>query len=91
MEIRYLGGRHRHRHGLMHDKFAIFDEDRVATGSFNWTPGAEYSNYENALTEDDTQVVEAFERQFNELWDKASPTTEAPLACARSSGGSSHE
>src|SRR5438094_6284768 len=51
--VRWLGGMPQSR-GVMHNKFALFDQDRVVTGSYNWTPGAEYANYENALLTDDS-------------------------------------
>ena len=55
----------------MHHKFALFDRKEVATGSFNWTPGAEYANYENALMIDDSGTVEAYNREFEMLWQRA--------------------
>lgn len=36
------------RHCLMHDKFAVMD-DKIWTGSFNWTVGANFFNYENVI------------------------------------------
>lgn len=69
--LRRLSGRSGHS-GIMHNKFAVFDHQRVVTGSYNWTAGAEHSNYENALLEDDPQVVRAYDRQFEELWNQAS-------------------
>jgi len=68
--LRRMSGRSG-RAGIMHNKFAIFDRQRVVTGSYNWTTGAERSNYENALLEDDPQVVRAYDRQFEELWEQA--------------------
>ena len=67
LEVRYIGGRSRRR-GYMHHKFAVFDQAKVVTGSFNWTPSAQHANYENALFEDDDRIVQAYARQFNELW-----------------------
>ena len=71
LDVRELAGREGHR-GLMHDKFAIFDEQLVVTGSYNWTRSAEHSNYENVLIEDDPEVVSKYHRQFSLLWNKAS-------------------
>ncbi len=68
--LRTLKGRSRHR-GVMHNKFAIFDQTRVMTGSYNWTRGAEYANYENLLLEDNATVVQAYTGQFAKLWEKA--------------------
>ncbi len=70
LQIRTLGGR-QGRHGAMHNKFAVFDRDHLVTGSFNWTSGAEYVNYENALFEDDLGIVNAYSDQFEVLWNKA--------------------
>jgi cardiolipin hydrolase len=56
---------------LMHNKFAIFDERLVATGSYNWTQSAERANYENLVLLDDLEVVARFEREFQRLWGKA--------------------
>jgi phosphatidylserine/phosphatidylglycerophosphate/cardiolipin synthase-like enzyme len=78
-EVRRLTGRSPSS-GLMHDKFAIFDHRRVATGSYNWTAGAEHSNYENVLLEDDPTVVDAYTRQFERLWNEASVDTRKPNA-----------
>ena len=70
-DVRYLKGRSRRGGGVMHHKFAIFDEQTLVTGSYNWTPGAQFSNYENALFEDDPHVVRTYRQQFEELWTKA--------------------
>lgn len=71
LNVRELAGRGGGR-GLMHDKFAVFDEHQVVTGSYNWTRSAEHSNYENILVEDDPEVVSKYHRQFALLWNKAS-------------------
>jgi mitochondrial cardiolipin hydrolase len=67
-EVRWSGGRL--PHGIMHHKFAVFDSDTVVTGSYNWTRGARRANYENALFEDDADVVKAYMQQFQMLWSK---------------------
>jgi cardiolipin hydrolase len=69
LEVRYLPGR---RGGVMHNKFMVVDQAQLLTGSFNWTPGAQYANYENILMEDDTGVIAAYGRQFDLLWSQAS-------------------
>ena len=70
-EVRWLGGKRREGHGVMHHKFVLFDRKKVVTGSFNWTPGAEYANYENALLIDDADTVDAYWREFDTLWRRA--------------------
>ena len=72
VSLRTLGGRDKRR-GMMHNKFAIFDHARVLTGSYNWSQGAEFSNYENALFEDDTDLVRAYSGQFADMWKDARP------------------
>ena len=55
-------------HGVMHDKFAIFDGNVIETGSFNWTVNGEKYSHENALFFDDPKLIEAFEKEFERLW-----------------------
>jgi phosphatidylserine/phosphatidylglycerophosphate/cardiolipin synthase-like enzyme len=71
-EVRWLGGKNAGEHGIMHHKFILFDQKKVVTGSFNWTPGAEHSNYENALLIDDPETVKAYAQEFDTLWRRAS-------------------
>jgi mitochondrial cardiolipin hydrolase len=70
-EVRWLGGKNSGGRGIMHHKFILFDQNQVVTGSFNWTPGAEHSNYENALLIDDPQTVKAYILEFDTLWRRA--------------------
>jgi len=63
-EIRYHLG-----FGLMHNKFAVIDGQRLITGSFNWTRTAEESNEENLLIIDDAATVARYAQRFNYLWD----------------------
>ena len=53
---------------LMHNKFAVFDDRLVATGSYNWTNSAERANYENLVFLDDPDLVARFRREFQRLW-----------------------
>jgi phosphatidylserine/phosphatidylglycerophosphate/cardiolipin synthase-like enzyme len=56
---------------LMHNKFAVFDDRLVATGSYNWTNSAERANYENLVVLDEPEVVSRFQREFIRLWREA--------------------
>ena len=56
---------------LMHNKFAIFDNRLVITGSYNWTYSAEHSNYENLVVLDDPLLVGKFQQEFRRLWREA--------------------
>lgn len=68
--VRILSGRP--PHGVMHDKFAIFDGKVVETGSFNWTVNGEKYSHENALFFDDLKLIQAFEQEFEKLWRSSS-------------------
>ena len=52
----------------MHHKFALFDNDRVLTGSYNWTRSAARHNRENVLVSDDLSLVRQYQAAFDDLW-----------------------
>lgn len=54
------------KHKIMHNKFAIFDNKDIETGSYNWTSSATKSNAENCMffAEQDGE----FSKQFKHLW-----------------------
>lgn len=54
--------------GIMHNKFAIFDDKLLLTGSYNWTKNAEFHNYENAIFTNDLNLIKSFKTEFNKLW-----------------------
>lgn len=54
----------------MHHKFALFDRQRLASGSFNWTRSASEGNEENLVVTDDARLVRAFAAHFDGLWEK---------------------
>ena len=54
----------------MHHKFAIFDGDQLATGSYNWTRTAFTSNNENLMVVEDRALLRAFQGEFDQLWAK---------------------
>lgn len=57
------------KHRIEHNKFIISDNNRVITGSYNWTNPASLKNSENCLViwdEDDT--ILAYQRRFDYLW-----------------------
>lgn len=56
---------------LMHNKFAVFDERLVVTGSYNWTNSAEHANYENLVVLEEPKLVERFQQEFRRLWGEA--------------------
>jgi phosphatidylserine/phosphatidylglycerophosphate/cardiolipin synthase-like enzyme len=54
----------------MHHKFALFDDDLVLTGSYNWTRGAAESNEENLVLSNDRRLFNSFRGEFERLWKK---------------------
>ena len=54
------------KHKLQHNKFAIFDDVRIVSGSYNWTVNASKYNAENCMLFDQTN--KEFSNQFEYLW-----------------------
>ncbi len=54
----------------MHNKFAIFDDKTLITGSFNWTRSASEFNHENIIVSNDSNSVMQFKQEFEALWKK---------------------
>lgn len=52
----------------MHHKYAIFDDVRLLTGSYNWTRSASLYNEENFVITDDRRLIHQFEQHFEQLW-----------------------
>ena len=55
----------------MHNKFAVFDERLVVTGSYNWTNSAEHANYENLVVLEEPALVSRYQQEFRQLWREA--------------------
>lgn len=67
--------------GIMHHKYAVFDGQLLATGSFNWTRAADDRNFENAVFKTDKALIEGFTRNWEWMWSlgtDASPAAERP-------------
>ena len=54
------------RHKIEHNKFAVFDNRRMVTGSYNWTTTATKYNSENCIFL--TQPVQEYTKRFEVLW-----------------------
>lgn len=59
-----------HSPAHMHHKFAIFDGRWLLNGSYNWTRGAAAENLENLVATTDGGLIEAFQREFDAIWDR---------------------
>jgi phosphatidylserine/phosphatidylglycerophosphate/cardiolipin synthase-like enzyme len=66
IEFKLMSGRG--GRGVMHHKFALFDGRLLATGSYNWSRGAEKSNYENMIFTGDSAMIQSYQRAFDRLW-----------------------
>ena len=54
---------------IEHNKFAIFDNKYVITGSYNWTNPASNKNSENCLlTAENEEVIADYQSRFDYLW-----------------------
>lgn len=55
----------------MHNKFCLFDNSMVISGSYNWTYSAETRNAENVIATNDNDVCSRFDDYFNRLWEES--------------------
>ena len=55
----------------MHNKFCLFDNSMVISGSYNWTYSAETRNAENVIATDEDNVCARFDDYFNRLWEES--------------------
>lgn len=53
---------------LMHNKFCLFDNKYLITGSYNWTYSAEQRNAENIIITDEPTVCNDYKNYFTNLW-----------------------
>ncbi|MCF2218324.1 hypothetical protein H9Q08_03300 [Chryseobacterium sp. PS-8] len=49
---------------FLHDKFAIFDNKTLITGSYNWTYAAEFYNHEYIVITDESVMIKQFSVRF---------------------------
>ncbi len=54
----------------MHHKYAVFDQHRLLTGSYNWTRSAAEYNEENFVVTSDAVLVKSFRDSFEGLWQR---------------------
>lgn len=54
------------KHKIEHNKFAVFDGNRIVTGSYNWTKNATNSNSENCIFLD--VFGPDYSKRFEYLW-----------------------
>lgn len=63
-------------HGVMHNKFAVFDGRVLETGSYNWTAAADRQHFENALFLDDAARIADYSAYWRWLWERSAAVDE---------------
>ena len=63
--VKVLGGKEK---GVMNHRFVILDGARVLIGSFDWSEASLRWNYENILMIHESEVVAAYQKEFDRLW-----------------------
>ena len=63
-----VGTPHLSRGDKLHHKFGVIDNNKVITGSFNWSPSAAFNNDETILIIHSAQLAKHFTREMNRLW-----------------------
>lgn len=58
-------------YGRMHNKFCIIDEQKLISGSYNWSKNARTNNDENIIYTEDQQTVAEFLDKFNALYEES--------------------
>lgn len=56
------------KNNIMHHKFIIIDNNKLISGSLNWTMMAIRNNWENIFITNDHGLVDPFKREFERLW-----------------------
>jgi len=62
IEIRIFSGT------MMHNKFAVIDNELIITGSYNWTKNASEKNKENEIFLQDKKIAGDYSEEFFNLW-----------------------
>jgi phosphatidylserine/phosphatidylglycerophosphate/cardiolipin synthase-like enzyme len=60
--------------GKMHMKSAVIDDDKLVTGSMNWTSAGEYSNDENTILVQSPQLAAQYSKFFDKIWNEIPDT-----------------
>ena len=69
------------RSALMHNKFFVFDDQSVWTGSTNITANGNFRNNNNVLVIDSPELATIYQREFDEMWaGEFGPTSPSTVA-----------
>lgn len=76
VELRTLRGTY--KNGVNHNKIVICDRAVAATGSYNWTFGATFSNHENTFVARDYARVSGYSAYFEWMWGRSRTLAQGP-------------
>lgn len=76
VELRTLRGTY--KNGVNHNKIVICDKAVAATGSYNWTFGATFSNHENTFVARDYVRVSGYSAYFDWMWARSRTQDQGP-------------
>lgn len=65
--------RYDHPSGIAHNKIIIIDQNRLLTGSYNFSKAAYTRNTENLLTIHNTKLAEEYTRNWESRWNISAP------------------
>ena len=69
----------------MHHKFVVFDGELLQNGSYNWTDGAKFNNFENVQFFDAPALVAAYLAAYERLRGRSSPISDEDIAANKAS------
>lgn len=72
-DLRWSGG---YNGGVMHNKFGIFDDKLLISGSFNYSISAEKNNFENIFLSNKDSYLNAFIEEFSVIYNAARKPTQ---------------
>ena len=64
--------------GVNHNKIVLGDGEIAAVGSYNWTFGATFSNFENTMVARNPVYVNGYRNYFEWMWSRARPLAQGP-------------
>ena len=76
IEVRSLRGTR--SYGVMHNKICIYDNRFVTTGSYNWTFGATFQNYENMIFSWNSSCLEGYRKYWDWMWSNSRTLSQGP-------------
>lgn len=82
-EIRIIPSEH---YKFLHEKFAIFDNEKILMGSYNYTYNAEYKNYESIIITDNKGVIKQYTVRFKKIIENSIVYGQSNLSSCISNG-----